>query len=101
MRGQLRVRAVELRVVQVRLVDPGAQVVRVLFPAPLCGQPRRVTEDQWLTRLSRPHNDQSDESQSSRAWSELQIGRRWAPAEVVAGSVFRSASILAFVVISA
>ena len=76
-------------------------IFRLMFPTTLCGWRRRAPKDQWLTRRSRPHNDQSDESQSSSVWSELQIGRRRAPAEVPAGSVFRSASILAFVVISA
>jgi transposase len=73
----------------------------LLFPIALCGRRRRAPEERWFIGLSRPHNDQSDDSQSSSAWSDLQIGRARDPSEMPAGSVFRSASIFAFVVISA
>jgi hypothetical protein len=81
--------------------DVPRNIFRLLFPAPLCGRRRRGPLAGGSTRMRQPHNDQSDESQSSNAWSLLHIGPGRDASEVPPGSVLRSASIFAFVVISA
>src|SRR6266700_76595 len=72
-----------------------------------CARPRYVADDgrrpatRGSTSRRRPHNGQSDDSQLSSASSVRQTGRARGPAEVPGGSVLRSASILALVLISA
>jgi len=76
-------------------------IFRLLLPSALCGRRRGAPRIRGFIGQRRPHNDQNDDSQSSGAWSDLQIARGRGPSEAPAGSVFRSASIFAFVVISA
>jgi len=76
-------------------------IFRILLPTGLCGRRRRERGSEGSIRPRRPHNDQSADSQSSSAWSDRQIERGRDPAEVPVGSVLRSASIFALVVISA
>src|SRR6266542_862456 len=76
-------------------------IVGLLLPSRLCGRRCRESWTEETARRRRPHNDQSDDSQSSSVWSDLHIGRERDASEAPAGSVFRSASIFALVVISA
>ena len=76
-------------------------ISRVLWPAGLCGRWRPMQVIAGCTGHHGPHNDQSDDSQLSSDSSDLQTGRGRGPAEAPGGSVFRSASIFARVLISA
>jgi len=76
-------------------------IFRVLWPAGLCGRWRPMQVIVGCTGHHGPHNDQSDDSQLSSVSSDRQTGRGRGPAEAPGGSVFRSASIFARVLISA
>jgi hypothetical protein len=76
-------------------------IFRLLWPAELCGQRRADAGQRGMCIRRWPHNAQSDDSQLSSDSSDRQTGRAWDPTEAPGGSVFRSASILALVLISA
>jgi len=76
-------------------------IFRLLCLDALCGQLRPMGRTAGIRRSPRPHNAQSDDSQLRSDSSVLQTGRGRGPAEVPGGSVFRSASIFALVLISA
>jgi len=76
-------------------------IFHVLWPIALCGRWRRCPPMTRTFGHHPPHNDQSDESHSSRVSSDCQTGRARGPTEEPGGSVFRSASIFALVLISA
>ena len=76
-------------------------IFTVLWPIALCGRWRRCPPMTRTFGHHPPHNDQSDESHSSRVSSDCQTGRARGPTEEPGGSVFRSASIFALVLISA
>jgi transposase len=73
----------------------------LLWPTALCGRRRLGPVMSGCPVRRRPHNVQSDESQLRSDSSDRQTGRGWDPAEAPGGSVFRSASIFARVLISA
>src|ERR1019366_697957 len=73
----------------------GSVADRVMWPM------TTMSTDDADFRHHRPHNHQSDESHSSRVSSDCQTGRGRGPTEEPGGSVFRSASIFALVLISA
>ena len=96
--------------VQSSWAAPGRSWSRKMFRGTFsgfCARPRYVADDDryqvitGFTARHRPHNDQSDDSQLSSASSDLQAGRGRTPVEAPGGSVFRSASIFALVLISA
>ncbi len=76
-------------------------IFELLLPVALCGRRRPMPGDTRVVGRHRPHNDQSDDSQLSSASSVLQTGRWRDPPEAPGGSVWRNASIFAFVLISA
>jgi hypothetical protein len=87
-----------------------ALITPVLRLSGLCALLGYVAERGWIMRWRRwaderqqfrAHNDQSDDSHSRSVSSDRQMGRVRDPAEVSGGSVFRSASIFALVLISA
>jgi hypothetical protein len=76
-------------------------IFRVLWPRRLCGRRRQVPGADGVRGRRRSHNDQSVDSQRSRASSDFQTGRGRGSSEAPGGSVCRSASIFALVLISA